>query len=1211
MTDQDPRDLTFVSELLAALRQVRLTLPEALNAIVARGPRSESIHSTDLDQLEKARHAGGYDPEVLLALKTRLIAVQAVVAPLNDTDDATVVMPRKPRIETIKDVHLPPQTPPEEDDKTVVKPVNRSSGNDEITIVVPATTGMKDAMRRQSEDLGNGDLPGAGTSGSMSGSSSTWRRIADAETGEFATVGMLLKGRFLLEREIGRGGMGVVYLARDERKVEARDRDPYVAVKVLNDDFRRHPDSLIALQREARRSQLLAHDNIVRVFDFDKDGTIVFMTMEYLDGSDLKTIIRERAYNGMPLVSARPLIEGMASALRRAHAAGVVHSDFKPGNVLVTREGVPKVFDFGIARAAHHVTGEIGDDKTVFDAGTLGALTPAYASLEMIQGKEPTSADDIYALGCVIFELLTGKHPFDRKSAEVAQREKLTPPAVAGLTRRQYKALCDSVAFTRAQRLSTVDQLIDGLRDISLRQRYGGSMLYGAGAIAVLGLVGWGVSHFLYERHVHSVIARLSPKDPHHYVSVRAALSALNGLSRETRTDIVLADGTRIQNFFLNRIRSYWDPAKKRFDFMGAEHVFQARDQLRLYSPILDRERRRIDRERNALLNTLDIQLMNRISRGAIFNSQPHNVVTTWMEMKSLDPTSVLLDNRQLEIQYDIAIGRALASGHVERAQRRLLLAERLFPAARRFVVRSQQVASLQSSERISAAPITEQFQTEAQAQAALAQVVAAPQETVMWQSRVASAMAMLAHNSSPQVQLLVAKLGDAIAGMVSQTTDVSKLPQDIQLVNFGLHYAPFSRELNAQRARLANLQEQQQMKLNQEAATAEIAARIQLVQRAAADNDPTEAEQSLASIRALQPTNSFVQQQGPALIAAAYMRMAHTAVRNGQYRKAQQILTQGVVNLGALPTLIHARDLYSLTAVLLGARGEPFAQATYQQLKARLAYIQSVDARGVQDLEDELRKRGQLPEGTLSGLLSSLKPGNIPEILPTVVQSAEISSSVPTIRQGSCTQPGMAGSGRICFSLFHDGHRGPQMVVIPGMPGGGRPYAMSRADITVDQFNAFCVATHQCKPVALPYSFAGALPITDISIAQAKAYVQWLTRETGDTYRLPTNAEWLYAARANVNWKQAPDSDCLPPSSTGNNGAGGPIAALGRDANPWGLVNMTGDVWQWVLLPGGGVGERGGSFNSYWSSCTVAAYRSASGAPQGDTGFRVLRILK
>ncbi|EQD63055.1 Sulphatase-modifying factor domain protein, partial [mine drainage metagenome] len=140
---------------------------------------------------------------------------------------------------------------------------------------------------------------------------------------------------------------------------------------------------------------------------------------------------------------------------------------------------------------------------------------------------------------------------------------------------------------------------------------------------------------------------------------------------------------------------------------------------------------------------------------------------------------------------------------------------------------------------------------------------------------------------------------------------------------------------------------------------------------------------------------------------------------------------------------------------------------------------------------------------------------------------------------------------------------------------------------------------------------YAGQLPITDIKVSAAKAYAHWLSSESGHAYSLPTDVEWLHAARAGVGWKQSPDSNCLPPSSDGNNGDGSPISALGRQPNPWGLVNMTGNVWEWVLLPNGGLGVRGGSYNSYWSDCTVNAFRSDSGAPQRDVGFRIFRALK
>src|SRR5574337_1132844 len=529
-----------------------------------------------------------------------------------------------------------------------------------------------------------------GTGSSLS-SQSSWQHLGDAEAADFVAVGSLLKGRFYLEREIGRGGMGVVYLARDERKVEARDRDPYVAVKVLNDEFRRHPDSLISLQRESRRSQQLAHDNIVRVYDFDKDGTIVFMTMEYVDGSDLKQLIREHAYDGMPLDQARPLIEGMARALTRAHAAGVVHSDFKPANVMVTREGVPKVFDFGIARAGKHLGDAVGE-QTVFDAGTLGALTPAYASLEMIQGRDPVPGDDVYALGCVAFELLTGKHPYDKASAEVAMREGRKPPPVKGLTKLQYKTLCASVAFRAEDRLKSANELVEGLRDISLRERAMPYLIYGVPAILIVAGGAWGWITYQHNHHLDEVVQRFALTRPDHYASETQALQALDTLSEDDRKRIIVDQSDLIQKFLLARLDAYWNPDQGRYDYAGTQQVFKLRDDLKLYSPSLDIRRGAIEKQRNDLLNALDTQLGQQIGAGAIFENQPDNVVKTLDKIRAIDPTSALLKNTELELKYDTAIGKSLDAGKVDEAMAEFKLASRLFPDSTRIRQRGAQL---------------------------------------------------------------------------------------------------------------------------------------------------------------------------------------------------------------------------------------------------------------------------------------------------------------------------------------------------------------------------------------------------------------------------------------------------------------------------------------------------------------------------------------
>ncbi|CAB3763034.1 serine/threonine protein kinase [Paraburkholderia humisilvae] len=272
-------------------------------------------------------------------------------------------------------------------------------------------------------------------------------------------TGDTLNNRFVLEECLGVGGMGTVYKALDLRKLEASDRKPYVAIKVLNVQFRGNPKSLIALQREARKAQVLAHRNIVTVYDFDRDGAIVYLTMEYLSGKPLSQILRTPDFHGMPVSAALPIVRGMSAALAYAHERGFVHCDFKPANVFLTEQGEVKVIDFGIARVFQRTEEE--NDATVFDPGSLGALTPAYASPEMLEHLEPDPRDDIYALGCITYELLTGRHPFDRLSATQARAAHRQPQRPEQISTRQWRALRAALSFDRSTRIPTVARFVE------------------------------------------------------------------------------------------------------------------------------------------------------------------------------------------------------------------------------------------------------------------------------------------------------------------------------------------------------------------------------------------------------------------------------------------------------------------------------------------------------------------------------------------------------------------------------------------------------------------------------------------------------------------------------------------------------------------------------------------------------------------------------
>jgi serine/threonine protein kinase len=271
----------------------------------------------------------------------------------------------------------------------------------------------------------------------------------------------VIKERFLLEELLGFGGMGTVYKARDLRKVEAQDHEPWVAIKLLNEDFKAHPNSQNALQAEVKKTQALAHPNIVQVYDFDRDGDVVFMTMEFMQGQDLNNYIQQHA-QGVPLDEVLLITRGMGAALQHAHDNQIIHSDLTPKNVFLTTDGKTKVLDFGIAQAIAHVDLETSDSElTVFEAVNLAGMTPGYAGQERLQGMTPEASDDVFALGCIVYQLLSGAHPYKGRSAMEAATWRIRPEKISGLSTRQWRALQKAMALSRADRLQTVQEFLD------------------------------------------------------------------------------------------------------------------------------------------------------------------------------------------------------------------------------------------------------------------------------------------------------------------------------------------------------------------------------------------------------------------------------------------------------------------------------------------------------------------------------------------------------------------------------------------------------------------------------------------------------------------------------------------------------------------------------------------------------------------------------
>jgi len=366
----------------------------------------------------------------------------------------------------------------EGDDATRVVPVE-AGGDDATRMAPPRTARAATEMEADGDDATRMAPPHTARS-SATEDDETRVTTAPAPGRRQKRVfaqGSLIRDRFRLEKEIGRGGMGVVFTARDMRKEEVGDQDSLIAIKLLSEDFKKHPDALRMLQQETRKTQKLAHPNVVTVYDFDRDGETVYMTMEYLIGMPLTDYIKEHPDGADELETVLPIISDIVHGLQYAHERGIIHSDLKPGNVFLLDDGVTKIVDLGIARAAmggtsvgsrrspgHKAnasteaqTQSPGETKTE----TLIALTPKYASPEMFDDAPPDPRDDIYALAVITYELLTGEHPFGGRPANEVKEVMHTPETVPGLNERQWKGLLSGLAMERDERCPSAEEFLE------------------------------------------------------------------------------------------------------------------------------------------------------------------------------------------------------------------------------------------------------------------------------------------------------------------------------------------------------------------------------------------------------------------------------------------------------------------------------------------------------------------------------------------------------------------------------------------------------------------------------------------------------------------------------------------------------------------------------------------------------------------------------
>jgi serine/threonine protein kinase len=272
-------------------------------------------------------------------------------------------------------------------------------------------------------------------------------------------AGDVLRDRYRVQGVLGQGGMGTVFAALDLYRLERSHGEQRVAIKVLHTEVIKRPRLFAELRREFQHLQTLSHPNIVRVHEFDRDGDLAFFTMEYLSGALLSRVLFAQESTALYRPYALAIVRDVGAAVAHAHARGVVHGDLNPGNIFVTDNGEIRVLDFGASHQLHR-----GPWISEFEhSRQIAVATPKYASCQLLEGEAADARDDVYALACITYVLLTGRHPFQDNTALKARTLRLVAARPRGLSGRQWSALRAGLHFDREQRPTDMQAWLDRL----------------------------------------------------------------------------------------------------------------------------------------------------------------------------------------------------------------------------------------------------------------------------------------------------------------------------------------------------------------------------------------------------------------------------------------------------------------------------------------------------------------------------------------------------------------------------------------------------------------------------------------------------------------------------------------------------------------------------------------------------------------------------
>ena len=1063
-------------------------------------------------------------------------------------------------------------------------------------------------------------------------SSSAMAFVSNKEPTHSLQPGSIINNRFELIELLGRGGMGTVFKAKDKRKEEANDNNPYIAIKFLNDEFKQHPQSLISLQRECKKSQALAHPNIITVHDFDRDNDTVYMTMELMDGEPLDELLAKHKDIGLEHSLALNILKDVSQALAYAHEKNLVHSDFKPGNVFVTNDGRAKVLDFGIARAVKY-TGDSSNsnDNTVFDAGELGGLTPAYASCEMLAGETPAPADDVYALGCVAYQLFTGRHPFNKLQADLARDKKLTVAPLKQLERKQAQALLNTLKFDRKQRTPDAKIFVSEF----FEKKHVSKGLKFTLAIAAILLIGFGGKLFVDYQDQQTILEFINTINQGDDNKIALTLPKIQQLSNNAKETVLLEVRDKVIDYYASQALPLVDQNVGKYDFPQALMVLSSAKTLYPDSAKIQDLIDQLQSRKNQLLNTLARQINEYVDKGELESKTTTTDIHSVFDLiKIVDPESKLLNDQRLQLAYSREIKSALNAEKLKTAALLIDNGLSLFPTSQALndlkdqlqnrTIQAQedkQLAALQLKLAKEGTTISDATREKAvnRHKEKLETLIASPFNNESWvnniQSEVISLRTFL-NSKDSTADSLINQASKIILDEAKAKRRDNNLSAARRFLNTIKKINPNYTLLSKEQRALAIAERQQNNQLVSLEKAEKINSLKQTLLTQAKANDVKEAKITYRSLKSLASGDRFLTRQGPEAIADAYLRLASGLAERNNFAQALSLIDSGLELAPRYPQLNTAKERYTAEVAFI-TLSKSFSEldiANVADIQNRLSLLNKGFPKDISKI------RTTLSNTLLNSIKNAAKTNQT--MAKEYAETAQIffpeNNDIAALTKRSSKfqaaggQPCKSSYARhgertraTCYDMLENGSKAPLLVVVPGINKNDPPFAVSKYEISISDINHFCEATNECP---INSGTEQDLPVVNISIKTVQNYTQWLSKETHSNYRLPTSIEWLHAANS-AGEQPKKDFNCRLTLGSKQIKGLNLINTQSGKQNGWGLKNYVGNA-QEFSIDDGKIYAHGGAYTDSFSQCGTDLKRRHNGKADDITGFRIIKAL-